>query len=282
MKRFRVFGGDFDYRAAQLVLDIPPEWEQSVKDLHRQNRTNTLIGLISEYGTNNGQVKVKNFEELGSKPISIVAFHNNFYQQARDAFIIGAYYPALTGACALGERILNHLMLRLRESYRNSPEYKKVYRKNSFDNWDLAINTLETWDVLLPEVVSAFRKLSNIRNQKAIHFNPETDTNDREYAIEALNQLSVIIGQQFSAIGPEPWFIANTRGSSFIKKDVENLPFVRELYITASNCVLVGPKHTVEFIATDGGYNVVVKDDHNYEQTEISDEEFAVLYNDHH
>jgi len=29
----------------------------------------------------------------------------------RDAFTIGAYYPALTGAAALGERIINHLMI---------------------------------------------------------------------------------------------------------------------------------------------------------------------------
>ena len=61
-------------------------------------------------------------------------------------------YPALTGACALGERILNYLILNLRDDFHSTPEYKQVYRKDSFDQWDAPINALASWGVLLPEV----------------------------------------------------------------------------------------------------------------------------------
>ena len=89
---------------------------------------------------------------------------------------MGAYYPALTAACALGERILTYLMLNLRDDFKAHPQYKRVYRRESFEKWDLAIDTLEVWDVLLPEVVTSFRELRDRRN-KAIHFRPEVDQN---------------------------------------------------------------------------------------------------------
>lgn len=56
-----------------------------------------------------------------------------------------ADYPALVGACALGERILNHLILDLRGAYAHTPEYKRVHRKDSFDDWRVPIDTLAAW-----------------------------------------------------------------------------------------------------------------------------------------
>jgi hypothetical protein len=76
---------------------------------------------------------------------TVLAYHNQFFDQARRSFVIGAYYPALVSACALGERILNHLILDLRGFYKNKPEYRQVYRKESFDNWQIPVDTLEAW-----------------------------------------------------------------------------------------------------------------------------------------
>ena len=104
---------------------------------------------------------------------------------------MGGYYPALTAACSLGERILNHLILILRDDYRHTPEFKTVYRKNSFDNWDVPIDTLESWDVLLPKVAKEFRCLKDMRN-KAIHFRPEVDRNDRDLALRAVKCLQAV------------------------------------------------------------------------------------------
>jgi len=181
MKRYRLFQFDFDTRARLLTMEIKEEWDEKVKKQHLQNKKQTEEGLIAEYGALNAQLKKQNFIDLGPKPVSILAFHNRFFEQIRSSFIISAYYPALTGACALGERILNHLIIRLRDDYKSSSEYKKVYKKKSFDNWMIAIKTLKNWNILLPEVVKKFKELEKMR-QKAIHFQPDVDRNDRELA----------------------------------------------------------------------------------------------------
>ena len=159
MKRYRILAYDFDTRATILSREIEEAWEPQVKEIWAENKIRVREGLLAEYGPWDGFRKIDDFTEMGSAPVSVIAFHNNFFRQVRSAFVIGAYYPALTGACALGERILNQLVLQLREDLRGSPEYKKVYNRDSFDNWDLAIDTLENWQVVLPEVVVNFRKL---------------------------------------------------------------------------------------------------------------------------
>ena len=169
MKRYRVLVWDFDTRVRTLADPIREEWDEKVKKLHYENRAKTERGLIAQYGEIGAEHKKKNFIDLEAKPLSIVAFHNKFFEQVRTSFVMGAYYPALTAACALGERILNHLILILRVDYKSTSQFKKIYRKDSFDDWELAINTLMAWDVLLPEAKGQFLKLMDMRH-KAIHF----------------------------------------------------------------------------------------------------------------
>ena len=129
---------------------------------------------------------------------SIIAFHNNFFGQIRRAFIIGSYYPALTAVCSLGERVLNHIIINVRDFYKFTKEYKRVHRKQSFDNRDLLIDTLESREILLPNVVNKFRDLKTFRNN-SIHFKKYIDSNDRECALEAILCFQEIIKHQFSA-----------------------------------------------------------------------------------
>lgn len=269
MKRFRVIQFDFDTRVHTLKRDIPDHWDEQVKELHRQNREGTERELLFEFGELAAEQKRQNFIDLGPKPLSILAFHNRFLEQIRVAFVMGAYYPALTGACALGERILNHLVRTLREEFRDTPEYKGVYKKESFDGWDLAINALEAWDVLLPDVVIEFRNLRDLRNE-AIHFRPEVDENDRVLALGAIKSLKAIVGNQFCGFGSQPWFITGVPGESYIKKAWEERPFVRRVYLP--NCAAVGPRHSVE-----GDMPWTIKDDNAYEDRKLTDEEFCTL-----
>ena len=139
--------------------EIDESWTEEIKQNWQENKAEIEAGLITQYGQDHAAKKRQNFTDLGMKPISILAFHNAFLDQVRVAFVVDSYYPALTGACALGERILNHLVLRLRDHFKATPEYKRVYRKESFDNWGLAIDTLESWDVLRSETAEAFREL---------------------------------------------------------------------------------------------------------------------------
>ena len=270
MKRYRVLTYDFDTRANILNTDIKDDWEPELKAQWENNKNQIKEGLIAEFGAYSAFAKIRNFIDLGAYPISIIAFHNKFLHQARRAFVIGAYYPALTSACTLGERILNQLILHLRDYFKATPQYTNVYRKNSFDDWDLGITTLDAWKILLPDVVVLFRKLKDIRH-RSIHFNPETDTNDRELSLNAILILSKIIQSQFSAFGTQPWFIEGIPGATYIKRQNQEDPFVKEIILP--NCYLVGHLHTLE----NSPKGWVVHDNHEYENIEISDQEFAEL-----
>lgn len=270
MKRYRVLPFfDFDTRAMLLADPIPDEWDDSVKALHKLNRENTQKALKYEFGDDKSEMKLKNFVDLGSKPISVLAFHNEFFSQVRTAFVMGAYYPALTGACALGERILNHLLLGLRGEFTGRPEYRKIHGKKSFDNWTLAIDTLEAWSVLLPNSVQSFRELASKRNH-AIHFQPDTDKNPRDLALEAVRCLQRIIGDQFCGFGSQPWFMTGVPGEAYISKEWQSKPFVGLVYLP--NSVLVGPRHKLEFNLPKIH---VVDPDHEIELQVCTDIDFA-------
>jgi hypothetical protein len=275
LKRYRVFNIDFDARARVLGIEIEESWNEETKAQWRKNKEQIKENLLLEFGSKDGEAKIKNFCDLGAAPVSIVAFHNKFLRQIRYSFVIGSYYPALTGTCSLGERILNQLIIKLRSEFKNTPGYKQVYRNKSFDDWQLAIEVLSSWDVFRPNVAENINKLAEIRNKKAIHFNPETDRNDREIAFGAIRLLSEIIQDQFGALGVQPWFIENTKGSFYIKKAYENDAFIKNIYLP--NCVLVGPYHRLEY--KEGNWTVI--DDYCYEPREISDKEFVELLDQH-
>ncbi|WP_321337161.1 hypothetical protein [Breoghania sp.] len=200
--------------------------------------------------------------------MSLVTYHNAMHQQARSAFVVGAYYPALVAACALGERILNHLILDLRDSFRSSPHYRKVWNKNSFDNWPRAVEILTDWDVLLPEAAKSFLELETLRH-RSVHFNPETYMTMREDALSALTLCGKTISRQFGFFGGQPWFVEKTPGAQFIKSSFETHPFVRTYLIPASG--FVGINYGMEML----GHGWVHLDYSDYGDGVLNDEEFA-------
>lgn len=272
LKRYKVIRFQFDGRAAVLNQKISDDWETSVKDNWLDNKRKIKEEIIAEFGAINCFRKIQDFSDIDSDQPSLIAFHNQFMKQIANAYSFGAYYPALTGASSLGERILNHLVLKLREYFKATPEYQKVYRKNSFDNWDLAINTLESWDVLLPEAVATFRELKTVRNH-SIHFNPETDENYKETALNSILLLKKIIRQQFSGFGAQPWYIAGTMGACYVRESFEDVPFVKEVVLP--NCVKVGHLHSIERV----GHQFQIIDEENYADISVTDERFKELVN---
>jgi hypothetical protein len=272
MKRYRVLRMDFDMRANILSIHVPETWDPHARTSMLQNQASVREGLRAQYGHLAHEPKLKNFIDLGPEPISIVSFHNTFFRQARDAFVIGSYYPALTATCALGERVLNHLVLAFRDEFQSTAEYRRVYRRDSFDNWDLAIDTLEAWSILLPSTALLFRELRDVRN-RALHFNPETEHNTRKIALDAIAIFRAIVEQQFTAFGDKPWFIPNDVGISFVRRAHEDDPFVRRVLLPS--CSKVGPKHSVDH-GPDG--HMIAVDPHEYAVGDVTDEEFIQLF----
>jgi hypothetical protein len=274
MRRYFVpgFFGLWDARVHHL--EMPKDhWEEQVKALHIENRTKIIEGLKAEFGSEQFEAKLKNFQDIVDATMSIVSYHNLFFRQARQAFVIGSYYPALTSACALGERILNHLIIDLRGHFRAHPAYKEVYRKGSIDDWDRAVSVLEDWHVLEPNVGDNFKKLKALRH-KSIHFDPQTYSLAREDALSALEILRDIIRIQFGAFGTQRWFIAGTKGACFIRKQSEGDPFVKTFYL--KQCPEVGYRYALTFLQGGG---VLVFDQDDYGNKTVSDEEFRDLLN---
>lgn len=273
-RRFLAFAMDFDTRAVTLGIKIDEAWEPHIKEMWRKNQQGIRDGLVRQFGEHHLEYKIKNFIAMDSKPMSIVAYHNAFFDQVRKAFTIGSYYPALVGACALGERILNHLILDLRDHYVGTPEYKRVYRKLSFDDWDTPIRALEAWEVLLADVAQEFRALKLLRH-RSIHFNMGTYSTLREDALQALLHMRTIIDGQFGTFGVRPWFIEGTKGHMFIRKEFEENPFIASYFIP--RCAYVGPLFGMARDPTDGLVAVDVPD---YGDGTLSDAEFAIAYNE--
>lgn len=276
MKRYRVIQMDFDSTPYILSMNIDDSWEPTVQELHRKNKKESEQQLVDQYGILNSDIKLQNYIDLGAAPFSVIAFHNNFLRQIRGAFVIGAYYPALTGACTLGERILNHLIRALRDDYSDKPEYKLVRSRESFANWNMMTNVLSSWDILRLEAVGEFRSLEELRN-RVIHFDPAVDGDARTPALEAIHILSRAIDLQFGAFGNHPWFIPNTLGACFIKKSAEKLPFIRKIYLP--NCALVSPRHQIDLDLTEAGVQVSVIDSDTDGESDDNDEEFCRIFN---
>ena len=158
--------------------------------------------------------------------------------------MIGSYYPALTGCCSLGVRILNHLVRDLRDDFKSTPVYKTVYDKSSFDNWGKAIDVLEKWGIFNEAVCRDFRELETKRN-RAIHFQPEVDHSSRDLALEAILLLGAIIDAQFGVFSKQPWMMQGTPTDVYVSGAAETQPFVARVVIPVA--MHVGPKHTLSF-----------------------------------
>jgi hypothetical protein len=266
MKRHRVLRIDFDTRPTLLGIVIEEHWEEHVKALHQQNRAQIIGALKEQFGIWRFDQKLANFIELGAKPFSVIAFHNEFLAQIRQSFVMECYYPALTGACALGERILNHLIVSLRDDFKSTPQYKRVYSRDSFDNWSLLIDVLSSWRVLTSEAASQFRGLWELR-WRAIHFHPDTDRDARALALQSIRCLQDAVDAQFAAIGTQRWFISGTDGEAYLTSGACDEPFLRRVYVP--NCAFVGPCHRLT--RTVEGWNV---SDETYPDVTVSDDEF--------
>ena len=268
-RRHLCYTMDFDTRAL-LLKEHSDSGDDEARGHHTEIQKRLRDSLAKEYGSDQLEKKIENFVAIGTKPFSILAYHNQFFEQTRRSFVIGAYYPALLSACSLGERILNHLILDLREFYKKTKQYKIVSRKASFDNWQIAIDVLEAWHILLPEVIVEFNALRLLRN-RSIHFNAATYANLRDDALAAIYHIREIIDQQFTAFGKRPWFIEGTKGHIFIKRKWEENPFVRTYYLPT--CPFVGPYFAILF---DGGLQFV--DHADYGDGDWTDEEFAAVF----
>lgn len=271
MRRYLIYPRNFDTRA--VILNMPDTVAEDGNECLVQNNKRLILdGLRVELGDLDFETKLQNFKDVGASPFSIVAHHNDLFRQVRYAFIHGFYYPALTGACALGERILNHLLLDLRGHYPSSSFDKKVHTRDSIADWMKAIETLTEWQVFQHnEVRPAFTELMEWRH-KSLHFNAATVSSLRDNALAALHCLANIIERQFGFL--ESRIIPSTRGAFFLQKAAESDPFIRFYYLAQSP--FVTPFYAMRIVN-----RIQLVFDHKDDSGDVLDDhEFAKIYNE--
>ncbi len=290
MKRYRILSFDLDTRASLLNLSMEG-WSKETKENFQKQISQVKARIFKEYGIINGDKKILRFKEMGAKPVSIIAHHNLLLNQIRASYVQGAFYPALTSTCTLGERILNHLIIDLRDEFKEELESKEITKhpcenfetlrekglvKTKFDifsckscsNWNLMISNLVKWGVLNSIVEGLFKKLVKKRH-KSIHFNENTISNLKNDSLEAIKLLQEIVQNLFPAIGSK-YFIP-TKGEAFLKKELESKPFFKKYYIP--NSKRVSPYHKVKSIIP----KFVIEDIKIKDNKEITDDEFIKL-----
>lgn len=273
-RRFTPTAFSFDTSATLLSTVIEEEWEDSVKEQWRHNQQSVREGLIHTVGAHDYEQKVRNFTDLGAAPWSVVALHNTYLNEVRAAFTATCYYPALLGACGLGERILNQLVLRLRDDYTDHEATKHVATQKSIDNWGKCIRALAGWGVFTDEIADDYRQLMKQRHA-AVHYRSELDSGDaRSEALGAVLRVSDIVNRVFSPMGDSQHYFTGPIGRSYVRRESESLPFVRHFILPA--CVLVSPRY--RFVASagaPGGFDVYDDPDYGAGEPSLSDEEFA-------
>lgn len=275
-RRYLPLAFSFDTRA--LILEInTSEFESKIAAQWEDNKRHVREELIIEFGVASYERMISDFTALGPAPWSIIARHNTFLKHMRGSFIWGAYYAALVAAGALGERLLNQLIVTLKGDYRDHAASVRIKGKASIQNWKLAVGVLHDWGVISADTSKDFLRLNMLRN-KAVHYEPGLDESDaREDALAAARIVTRIVEAIFNPLGNgPPLFIAGVAGQSFIALEREADPFVKHFMIPAS--VLVSPNYEVQPTADQ---QFAVFDDVNYQDefSELTDEEFAYHLN---
>lgn len=263
MKRYRFSSFFFDGTRAILRDErIPP-------DILKTEQEQTKGLLKYQHGEVNLDEKYNRFMEFDTPNIRLITEYNSILIEIEHSYISGHYYPALTAACCLGERILNILILKLRDYYRGHKLYKRVHGKESFQDWYEAINTLKEWDVIDDKLKEQYEKLAELRND-SIHLKEIGDFKDR--ALTALKSIMFITDRLF---GLQSNVFFWCPGELYIRKDKENLPIVKEFFLPS--CVYVGYKYKTHDAGPSDKIMIRFEDVDDYEERDITDEEFREL-----
>ena len=115
------------------------------------------------------------------------------------------------------------------------------------------------WKVVESDMAKNYKALARLRND-AVHYRQGLESGVRERALSAISQLQSVIGEIFAPIGGPPRFIAGSVGNTFICREAENWPLVKEFFLPAS--ALVSPDFRMEPRPND---SFVILDNVEYE-----------------
>ena len=182
-----------------------------------------------ELGDKDFDQKFQRWLSIDYPPLGLIEEYPGKISEIINTYCSGYFYAAMTSAGCLGERILNRLVIKAREHFKETTEYKAIYKKKSFDDWDKMISLLAKWDVITHDAQTAFRKLMPYRHE-SIHYNDGYDFQGS--APTAINTLIGAITAVFGVINRKDIFwVFDVPGEVWVKSSAETLPFVKEFVL---------------------------------------------------
>lgn len=215
---------DRRYRLVQSYVDTrrrifdSPELEELTAEIEEQ--------LKAELGSTDFMNKFERWKKIDYPPIALIDRYAYKIQQIISTYCLGCFYPAVTSTCCLAERILNRFVLKTRDYFKSHPEYKKIYRKSSFDDWGKMLDLIADWQLVPENAVSLFRELMPIRHE-SIHYNEDYDF--ESIAPVAINKLIAAVTEIFGVENRKDiYLVFDVPGEVWVRSAVENQPFVVE------------------------------------------------------
>jgi hypothetical protein len=203
------------------------------------------LHLKSELGEHDFDAKFERWKQIDYPTLGLIDEYPEKLAQIISTYCIGYAYPAVTAACCLAERILNRLVLRCRDHFKSHLEYKKTYRKSSFDDWGRMLDLIGDWQLVPLRAVDVFRDLMPIRHQ-SIHYNEAYDFD--AVAPDAINKLIAGVTEVFGVMNRKDiYLVFEVPGEVWVRSEAESLPFVKEFVIP--HCYYAHAVHDVDFHA---------------------------------
>lgn len=230
-RRYRLFGFSVDTR-------------RSVFHGKHDNLTqNQIAQLQAELGLRDFDQKLARWRSVDFPPLGLIEEYSDKIQEIVNTYSAGYFYPAVTAACCLAERILNRLVLHTRKHFPSHPEYKKIYQKQSFDDWAHMLDLIADWNLIPNKAVQLFRELMPVRHQ-TIHYKKDYDF--AKIAAEVINKLIAAITEVFGVINRTDIFLVfNVPGEVWVRSSAEAQPFVKEFVLP--HCYHAHAVHDIDF-----------------------------------
>lgn len=242
---FRCPDLDRRYRLVNFYVDTR-------RNLYSTTKSEEVIALQTEelkaeLGLRDFDKKLDRWKKVDYPPLGLIDEYPSKITQIINTYCAGYFYPAVTSACCLAERVLNRLVLKSRDHFKSNREYKRIYRKDSFDDWEQMLSLISDWKLVPERAVELLRGLIPIRHQ-SIHYNEEYDF--EAIAPLVINELIAAITEIFGVINRKDiYLVFDIPGEVWVRFDAEKLPFVKEFVLP--HCYYAHAVHDFDFTTGD-------------------------------
>lgn len=229
------------YRLTSFHFDALP----NIQDLYGDDDILDYIKHL--HGEAGIEDKLNRWKKVRREHIWPIDEFNDYIEQVLQAYVQGLFFPSMTGAVCLAERVMNRLVFELRNHFKSSKHYKTIHgRGEKLQNWDLLILILADWDVFDESQTNLARKIHKYRTD-SVHYVP--NYNYKEKSLESIKLVSELIDSLFSIYRRKDIFrVFEIPGEIWVRAEAQNLPFVREFILPS--CRLMSAIHQI----TNDGY----------------------------